>query len=148
MRVIAVVGIGADGWAGLGDEARAAILGAEEIIGSPRQLALLPPQSGAQDARLAVADGAAARRARDPCGGRRLRARQRRPDAPRHRRDARPAPRARTGSQVHPQPSAFALACARLGWAAAEVELVSAVARPPGGRRAARSRRGGGSSPT
>jgi precorrin-6Y C5,15-methyltransferase (decarboxylating) len=31
---------------------------------------------------------------------------------------------------VHPHPSAFALACARLGWAAAEVELVSAVGRP------------------
>jgi precorrin-6Y C5,15-methyltransferase (decarboxylating) len=32
---------------------------------------------------------------------------------------------------VHPHPSAFALACARLGWPAAEVELVSAVAGPP-----------------
>ena len=32
---------------------------------------------------------------------------------------------------VHPHPSAFALACARLGWPAADVELVSAVARPP-----------------
>jgi precorrin-6Y C5,15-methyltransferase (decarboxylating) len=31
---------------------------------------------------------------------------------------------------VHPHPSAFALACARLGWPAAEVELVSAVGRP------------------
>ena len=31
---------------------------------------------------------------------------------------------------VHPHPSAFALACARLGWPAADVELVSAVARP------------------
>ena len=32
---------------------------------------------------------------------------------------------------VHPHPSAFALACARLGWPAAEVELVSAVGRRP-----------------
>ena len=32
---------------------------------------------------------------------------------------------------VHPHPSTFALACARLGWPAAEVELVSAVAREP-----------------
>ncbi|MEJ7796920.1 MAG: precorrin-6Y C5,15-methyltransferase (decarboxylating) subunit CbiT, partial [Solirubrobacteraceae bacterium] len=32
---------------------------------------------------------------------------------------------------VHPHPSAFALACARLGWPAAEVELVSTVARAP-----------------
>jgi precorrin-6Y C5,15-methyltransferase (decarboxylating) len=32
---------------------------------------------------------------------------------------------------VHPHPSAFALACARLEWPEAEVELVSAVGRPP-----------------
>src|SRR5204863_200505 len=32
---------------------------------------------------------------------------------------------------VHPHPSAHALACARLGWPAAEVDLVSAVARAP-----------------
>jgi precorrin-6Y C5,15-methyltransferase (decarboxylating) len=31
---------------------------------------------------------------------------------------------------VHQHPSAFALACARLGWPAADVELISAVARP------------------
>ena len=31
---------------------------------------------------------------------------------------------------VHPHPSAFALACARLGWPSADVELVSLVARP------------------
>jgi precorrin-6Y C5,15-methyltransferase (decarboxylating) len=35
------------------------------------------------------------------------------------------------GLAVHPHPSAFALACARLGWAEAEVELASAVGRPP-----------------
>ena len=32
---------------------------------------------------------------------------------------------------VHSHPSAFALACARLGWPEADVELISAVARPP-----------------
>jgi precorrin-6Y C5,15-methyltransferase (decarboxylating) len=32
---------------------------------------------------------------------------------------------------VLPHPSAFALACARMRWSQAEVELVSAVARPP-----------------
>ena len=39
--MITVVGIGADGWAGLGDRARAAIAGAETIVGSARQLALV-----------------------------------------------------------------------------------------------------------
>jgi precorrin-6Y C5,15-methyltransferase (decarboxylating) len=33
--------------------------------------------------------------------------------------------------RVLPHPSAFALACARMGWAQADVELVSAVARVP-----------------
>jgi precorrin-6Y C5,15-methyltransferase (decarboxylating) len=128
--VIAVVGIGADGWAGLGDEARAAILAAEEIIGSPRQLALLPPQSGARtrawpspmepllDELATRAEGGACVLASgDPMlhGIGATLARRLGPDR----------------LAVHPQPSAFALACARLGWAAAEVELVSAVARPP-----------------
>ncbi|MDX6537296.1 MAG: precorrin-6B C5,15-methyltransferase / cobalt-precorrin-6B C5,C15-methyltransferase, partial [Gaiellales bacterium] len=39
---VVVVGIGADGWAGLGEAARAAVLAAELIVGSQRQLALLP----------------------------------------------------------------------------------------------------------
>ncbi|HKG51815.1 MAG TPA: precorrin-6y C5,15-methyltransferase (decarboxylating) subunit CbiE, partial [Actinomycetales bacterium] len=38
-----VVGIGADGWRGLGDDARAALRDAEVLLGSTRQLALLPP---------------------------------------------------------------------------------------------------------
>jgi precorrin-6Y C5,15-methyltransferase (decarboxylating) len=32
---------------------------------------------------------------------------------------------------IHPHPSAFAIACARLGWPETDVELVSTVARPP-----------------
>ena len=39
---LVVVGIGADGWAGLGESARAALEQAETIVGSERQLALLP----------------------------------------------------------------------------------------------------------
>ena len=39
---LVVVGIGADGWAGLGEAARAAVLAAEVIVGSQRQLALVP----------------------------------------------------------------------------------------------------------
>ena len=40
--LIDVVGIGADGWRGLGDEARAAVRDADVLLGSTRQLALLP----------------------------------------------------------------------------------------------------------
>ena len=45
---LAVVGIGADGWAGLGEPAREALRAAELIVGSERQLALLPEDTGAE----------------------------------------------------------------------------------------------------
>jgi precorrin-6Y C5,15-methyltransferase (decarboxylating) len=127
--VIAVVGIGADGWAGLGEPARAAILAADTIVGSKRQLALLPdtaadrrawpsPIDPLVDEIVAGLDGAVCVLASgDPMlhgiGG--TLARQVGPGR----------------LAVHPHPSAFALACARLGWAEAEVELASAVGRPP-----------------
>jgi precorrin-6B C5,15-methyltransferase / cobalt-precorrin-6B C5,C15-methyltransferase len=127
--MIAVVGIGADGWAGLGEAARAAVLGADVIVGSARQLTLLPPTPGAHrpwpspmdplvdelvdglDGEVCVlASGDPMLHGIGATLARRL-----------------PADRL----VVHPHPSAFALACARLGWPAAEVTLVSAVARPP-----------------
>ena len=39
---IVVVGIGADGWDGLCARAQSAVLAADEVVGSARQLALLP----------------------------------------------------------------------------------------------------------
>jgi precorrin-6Y C5,15-methyltransferase (decarboxylating) len=126
---LTVVGIGADGWAGLGDAARAAVLAADTIVGSRRQLALLPPTPGAHrpwpspidplvDELVAARDGATCVLASG--------------DPMLHGIGATLA--RRVGADrlvVHPHPSAFALACARLGWPAAEVELVSAVGRPP-----------------
>jgi precorrin-6B C5,15-methyltransferase / cobalt-precorrin-6B C5,C15-methyltransferase len=127
---IAVVGIGADGWAGLGEPARAALLAAAEVVGSERQLALLPgavtarrralpsPLEPLLDELAARADGATCVLASG--------------DPMLHGIGASLA--RRLGPErlaVHPHPSAFALACARLGWPAADVALVSAVARPP-----------------
>ena len=40
---LTVVGIGEDGYPGLGKQARRALLEAQVVIGGPRQLALLPP---------------------------------------------------------------------------------------------------------
>ena len=54
MTRIAVVGIGADGWAGLNDTARAAIRTAREVVGSKRQLDLLPAEVAAIEAALAA----------------------------------------------------------------------------------------------
>ena len=97
MTRIAVVGIGADGWPGLGEPARAAILGARTIFGSERQLALLPAEAAGERRALPsplepLLDELADRPRR------RVRPRQRRPDAPRHRRLARPPARARSAS--------------------------------------------------
>ena len=126
---LVVVGIGADGWAGLGETARTALLCAEEIVGSARQLALLPQTPAAHrpwpspidplvDELVAGIDGAVCVLASG--------------DPMLHGIGATLARRLAPGRLVvHPHPSAFALACARLGWPAAEVELVSTVAQPP-----------------
>jgi len=128
MTRIAVVGIGADGWPGLGEGARAAILGARTIFGSERQLALVPAEAAGERRALPSPleplldeladgqDGACILASGDPMlhGIGASLARRLGPER----------------LDVHPHPSAFALACARLGWPAADVELVSAVARP------------------
>ncbi|HWF72259.1 MAG TPA: precorrin-6y C5,15-methyltransferase (decarboxylating) subunit CbiE, partial [Solirubrobacteraceae bacterium] len=127
--VITVVGIGADGWPGLGEAARAAILGADEVIGSRRQLELLPrdappgrPWPSPLDPLL---DELAERRNGRVCvlaSG----------DPMLHGIGATLARRLGPERvEVIAAPSAFSLACARLGWPAAEVVLVSTVARAP-----------------
>ena len=44
--LVSVLGIGADGWPGLGESAREKFLLADAVIGAPRQLALLPDVEG------------------------------------------------------------------------------------------------------
>jgi precorrin-6Y C5,15-methyltransferase (decarboxylating) len=127
--VITVVGIGADGWAGLGEPARAAILAADTIVGSARQLALLPDTPGDRRAWPSpigpLVDEIVAGLGGSVCvlaSG----------DPMLHGIGATLARRVGAHAlAVHPHPSAFALACARLGWPEAEVELASAVGRPP-----------------
>lgn len=125
---IVVVGIGADGWPGLAKPARDAILAADEVIGSSRQLDLLP--DGAPTARSwpspigALIDELVAREAGTVCvlaSG----------DPMLHGVGATLAGRLPPDRlAVISHASAFSLACARMGWPAADVELVSAVARP------------------
>lgn len=127
---IPVVGIGADGWDGLSGIARAAVTECTVLLGSSRQLALLPDEVTARrvrwpsplmpalpgllaeyrDTRLGVlASG-------DPMfyGIGTTLARLLGPEALR----------------VLPQPSSASLACARLGWPLPEVSIVSVVGRP------------------
>nr|WP_314493879.1 precorrin-6y C5,15-methyltransferase (decarboxylating) subunit CbiE [uncultured Pseudomonas sp.] len=124
---LTVVGIGEDGFGGLGKQARRALLGARQIFGGPRQLALLPrcvtgrqvpwgspfslapvlAQRGEPVCVLASGDpmfyGVGASLARQV-----------------------PA------EELHvlSMPSSCALAAARLGWPLQEVQVLSVVARP------------------
>ncbi|MFI8434383.1 precorrin-6y C5,15-methyltransferase (decarboxylating) subunit CbiE [Streptomyces sp. NPDC079020] len=127
---VSVVGIGADGWAGLSAPARTALQGAGVLIGGERQLALLPAS----------------------CAGRRVPwPSPLRPAVPRllaeHRADtvavlASGDPmfygigRALTEElgagalHVLPHPSSVSYACARLGWPVEDTEVVTLVGRP------------------
>jgi len=127
---LTVVGIGEDGYPGLGKQARRALLDAQVIIGGPRQLALLPPclrairEPWPQPFTLApVLD----RRGTPICvlasgdpmlfGVGASLSRQLSADE----------------LQVLPAPSSYSLAAARLGWPLQDVALVSVVARPLAG---------------
>ncbi len=127
---LTVVGIGEDGYPGLGKSARRALLEAHVVIGGPRQLALLPPciravrEPWPQPFALApVLD----RRGTPVCvlasgdpmlfGVGASLSRQLSADE----------------LQVLPAPSSYSLAAARLGWPLQEVALLSVVARPLAG---------------
>jgi precorrin-6Y C5,15-methyltransferase (decarboxylating) len=127
---ILVVGIGADGWAGLAPASCAAVGRAEVLLGSARQLALVPPSVTARrvpwpsplsEALPGLLEEHAGRdvvvlASGDPMlsgigttltrllGADRLR--------------------------VLPAPSSVSLACARLGWAVEETPVVTLVGRP------------------
>ncbi|WP_433271881.1 precorrin-6y C5,15-methyltransferase (decarboxylating) subunit CbiE [Actinosynnema sp. CS-041913] len=126
--MITVVGIGADGWAGLPDASRHEIAAAEVLMGSARQLALVPgsfdrvpwpsPLVPALPGLLAAHAGrrVCVLASGDPMfhGIGSTLVRLLGADAVR----------------VVPHPSSVSLACARLGWAVDAVDVVSLVGRP------------------
>lgn len=127
---LTVVGIGASGWAGLSPQARDVIAAAEILVGSERQLDLVPDTVPAErvpwphplrSALPGLLERHGKRRicvlaSGDPMaygiGG--TLARLVGPDR----------------LHVLPHPSSVALACARMGWASENTVVVSAVARP------------------
>jgi precorrin-6B C5,15-methyltransferase / cobalt-precorrin-6B C5,C15-methyltransferase len=129
---ITVVGIGADGWQGLSPAARSAIEESDVLLGSPRQLALVPPTGSAEGLRVAwpsplsealpgMFSQYAGRRicvlaSGDPTfhGIGTTLVRLLGADAVR----------------VIPHPSSVSLACARLGWPQDQVQVVSLVNQP------------------
>jgi precorrin-6Y C5,15-methyltransferase (decarboxylating) len=125
---LTIVGIGEEGYPGLGKQARRALLDAPLIIGAPRQLALLPPCLKAQRLAWPTPFSLAPvleRRGQPLCvlasgdpmfhGVGVSLARQVTPDEYR----------------VLPAPSSASLAAARMGWALADTPVVSLVARSP-----------------
>ena len=124
---VTVVGIGDDGWDGLAEPAREALRSAPVIVGSARQLALLPdlgvrreplpsPLLDQLDGLVAANPGLCLLASGDPML---------------HGLGATLARRLGAGRlRVLPAVSSVALACARLGWAEHEVDVVSLVSRP------------------
>ena len=125
---VTVVGIGADGWAGLTDAARDALRAAAVIAGSSRQLGLLPdlgarclslpsPLLEHLDDLVRDNPGLCVLASGDPML---------------HGIGATLARRLGPGRlRILPAVSSVALACARLGWPEQEVTVVSLVSRPP-----------------
>ncbi|GAB7052052.1 precorrin-6y C5,15-methyltransferase (decarboxylating) subunit CbiE [Catenuloplanes indicus] len=127
---VTVVGIGADGWDGLGPAGRAAVADADVLLGGDRQLALIPAEVTARRVswpsplRPALPGLLASFADRVVCvlasgdpmhfgiGGTLARL------AGAH------------GFRVVPHPSSISLACARLGWPVEETTVVSVVGRP------------------
>lgn len=149
---LTVVGIGADGWDGLGGAGRAAVADARLLVGSERQLELVPVAATAPGARrLAwpsplepLLDELAAGRHGDAVVlasgdpmlhgiGASLARRLADAANPVAAGGADAAKRGADGVELHviSHPSAFALACARMLWSEHETELVSTVAREP-----------------
>ncbi|MGV9777352.1 precorrin-6y C5,15-methyltransferase (decarboxylating) subunit CbiE [Streptosporangium sp. NPDC003464] len=127
--LVTVVGIGADGWAGLSPAARRELHAAQVLMGSARQLALVPeptaervtwpsPLLPALPALIASHQG---RRVCVLASG----------DPMFHGIGTTLVRLLGTDRvRVLPHPSSVSLACARLGWAVDQVEVVSVVARP------------------
>ena len=151
MSPIDVVGIGADGAPGLSAAARSALLAADVVIGSDRQLGSAPGRPGRRAAAAAppAAPGPGRPDRRSPPGGRRrlVVLASGDPMLARHRHDAGRGWSARTRCGPHPAPSTLSLACARLGWPPSRSRRVSLLTEPADrpspprsspGRRAAR----------
>ncbi|ANZ17636.1 precorrin-6Y C5,15-methyltransferase (decarboxylating) [Streptomyces noursei ATCC 11455] len=130
-----VVGIGAEGWDGLSPAARRELAAAEVLLGGARQLALLPAECAGERVpwpsplRPAVSGLLAAHAGRRVCvlasgdpmfyGIGRTLTEVMAEDAA-----------VRRPLRVLPHPSSVAYACARLGWAVEDTEVVTLVGRP------------------
>jgi len=127
---LVVVGIGADGWDGLPAASRAEVERADVLLGSARQLALVPPSVAAErvpwpsplsEALPGIVDRQAGRAIVVLASG-----------DPMLSGIGTTLTRLLGRERVHvlPAPSSVSLACARLGWAVEETPVVTLVGRP------------------
>jgi precorrin-6Y C5,15-methyltransferase (decarboxylating) len=127
---VTVVGIGADGWPGLSAAAREAVLAADVVAGSERQLSLVGTDVTAERVSWPTPLLPALPGILETHRGRRLVVLA--SGDPMFYGIGTSVVRllGATAVRVLPHPSSASLACARLGWAADEVEIVSLVGRP------------------
>jgi precorrin-6Y C5,15-methyltransferase (decarboxylating) len=128
--VVTVVGIGADGWPGLPEASRAVLRGAGVVLGSHRQLDLLPPEITAERVPWPSPMAAAVEPLVRRHAGRRTAALAS-GDPSFHGLGTTLVRLLGAGRvRVLPHPSSASLACARLGWPLDATEVVSAVGKP------------------
>ncbi|GAA3164861.1 bifunctional cobalt-precorrin-7 (C(5))-methyltransferase/cobalt-precorrin-6B (C(15))-methyltransferase [Blastococcus jejuensis] len=127
---IVVVGIGADGWSGLAPASSAAIERAQVLVGSARQLALVPASVPAERVPWPSPMSAALPGLFDEHAGRAVVVLA--SGDPMLSGIGTTLTRLLGAEQVRviPYPSSVSLACARLGWAVEETTVVSLVGRP------------------
>jgi precorrin-6B C5,15-methyltransferase / cobalt-precorrin-6B C5,C15-methyltransferase len=125
-----VIGVGADGWAGLTAAAVAVLTRAEVVYGSKRQLDLLPATVTAERVAWPSPLVPALRDLVDAHAGRRRVVLA--SGDPTFFGIATTLGRELPGVELEviPHPSSVSLACARLGWAQQDVDVVSLVGRP------------------
>ncbi|MFY1649987.1 precorrin-6y C5,15-methyltransferase (decarboxylating) subunit CbiE [Solwaraspora sp. WMMB762] len=129
--VVTVVGIGADGWDGLSGAGRSALRAATALLGSRRQIELIPPpERPAATGTWPTPLLAHLPRLLDEHRGQHLAVLA--SGDPMHYGIGGTLVRLLGPDRVRavPHPSVVSLACARLGWPVEEVDVVSAVGRP------------------
>ncbi|MFJ8942933.1 precorrin-6y C5,15-methyltransferase (decarboxylating) subunit CbiE [Streptomyces sp. NPDC102395] len=130
VAAVTVVGIGADGWAGLPDASRAALDEAEVLIGGPRQLDLLPERCTGQRVAWPTPLRPAVPALLAAHAGRRIAVLA--SGDPMFYGIGRALAEETGGAalRVLPHPSSVSHAAARLGWPLEDVEVVTLVGRP------------------
>jgi len=134
-QTVIVIGIGADGWAGLSPRSQAAIEQAGVVIGGPRQLALLPDSAGGRRISLpsplqpGLSELIAEHGGAGPAGGGLVVLAS---GDPMFHGIGSTLVRLLGPERVTvlPHPSSVSLAAARLGWPLDDVDVVSLVGRP------------------